>query len=136
MSGVTHQSETSDKAALPAAGRHPEQDAEGGFHVNVSRQLDLPRAAVFAGWADETRRARWLRRGDFEPTAVREPDTVRGKWMPDGSRVDVDLSEAGEGICALSITHRQIASEEDAARMRQFWEQSLDRFAERFGPGK
>jgi uncharacterized protein YndB with AHSA1/START domain len=117
-------------------GRRSKYEADDGFQVSVTRTLDFPVATVFAAWIDEEQRARWLRRGDFEPTTVREPGTVRGKWLPDGSRVDVEMSDEGEGRCKLTIGHRKLAREESVGTMRQFWKQSIDRLVERIAGAK
>ncbi len=117
-------------------GRRFEHEMDDGFQAAVHRVIDMAPSAVFAAWTDETQRAKWLRRGDFEPTTVREPDTVRGKWAPDGSRVDVDLVAVDETHCELTITHRKLASEALAVGMEQLWQQSLDRLVERIGSAK
>jgi uncharacterized protein YndB with AHSA1/START domain len=117
-------------------GRSSKDETDDGFQATVSRTLDLPAEIVFQAWVDEELRAKWLRRGDFEPGTVRTPGTVRGKWTPDGSRVDVDVSEAGEGRCELTIGHRQLASASAAGRMREFWTQSLDRMVVRIGDSR
>jgi hypothetical protein len=117
-------------------GRRSEHEMDDGFQAHVTRTLAMPQAVAFAAWTDENERAKWLRRGDFEPTTVREPGTVRGKWVPDGSRVDVELVAVDESRCELAITHRKLASEALGARMQQLWQQSLDRLVERIGSAK
>ena len=117
-------------------GRRSKYEAEDGFHVSVSRTLDLSAAVVLAACIDDAMRTKWLRRGDFEPTTVKEPGTVRGKWTPDGSRVDVDISEEGESRCTLAIGHRKLATADAGERMRQFWKHSIDRLVERIGSTK
>ncbi len=117
-------------------GRASENEAGDGFQVSVSRTLDLPAETVFQAWIDGELRAKWLRHGDFEPSTVRAPDTIRGKWTPDGSRIDVTVSDAGEGRCELTVGHRKLAGDAAVERMREFWKRSFDRLVERIGSAR
>ncbi len=114
-------------------GRSSNAETDDGFQVSVSGTIGLSADTIFHAWIDGEQRAKWLRHGDFEPGAVKEPGTVRGKWIPDGSRVDVDISAAGEERCELMIGHRKLASAAAAERMREFWKRSIDRMVERVG---
>jgi hypothetical protein len=111
-------------------------EADDGFQASVSRTVPLPAEAVFQAWIDGELRAKWQRRGDFEPSAIREPGTVRGKWLPDGSWLDVEVSAAAENSCELAIRHRKLADAVGAERMREFWERSVERMTERLGKSR
>jgi uncharacterized protein YndB with AHSA1/START domain len=117
-------------------GRISESETDDGFQAEVSQVVNLPRDLVFQAWIDGELRAKWLRHGDFEPSMVRSPDTVRGQWMPSCSRVDITVAESGEGKCELTILHRKLASDSAAGEMKTFWTKSIDRLVERIGSNR
>jgi uncharacterized protein YndB with AHSA1/START domain len=98
-----------------------------GFQIHVTRALAFPVETVYAMWADDAQRARWMRKADFEPTARKAPGTVRGKWLPNDSRLEVEVVSAGAGGCELRIVHRKLPNEEAALRMKDLWTVTIDR---------
>lgn len=108
-------------------GRHTRDGMAEGVQISVTRTLEFPVETVYAMWADDARRARWMRKADFELTTRTAPGTVRGKWLPNDSRLDVEIVSAGEGRCELRIIHRKLPNDEAALRMKDLWVVTIDR---------
>ncbi|MGH8048723.1 MAG: DUF4287 domain-containing protein [Chthoniobacterales bacterium] len=108
-------------------GHSSKHESDDGFQVSVSWPIDLPVEKVFEMWADDVKRATWLRRADFTPDTIKPPNVVRGKWMPNGSRVDMEVSDIGDGRCQLTVQHRKLADEAAVERMRELWKRFIER---------
>lgn len=109
------------------SGRREKHQTANGFQISVSRTLDLPAERLYAAWAEDSERARWLRKKDFAPSTLTAPRTVRGKWTRDGSRLDVSVEPIEQTRCRLVLHHRKLADSETAESMRKFWKTAIDR---------
>ncbi len=103
-----------------------EETAEG-CEITVQQTIHRPAAAIYAAWVEEPLRNRWLRRSDFVPTSFDAPRSVQGRWKPDGSHLEVDVEDAGEGACRLTIRQRGLSNRTRAEEMKAFWKSALER---------
>ncbi len=116
-------------------GRRAKHEKPDGFEISVTRTLDFPVGKIYEAWADDEERARWMRKSDFNPTTRKPPGTVRGRWLPNDSRIDVEMSEVGEGRCQLRVMHRKLPNEEAALRMKDLWPITIDRMVTKLQAG-
>lgn len=98
-----------------------------GFRAYASKTVNLPVEALFAAWTDDEARRAWL--GDH-PVTIRGTTankSLRARWgdMP----LDVRFEAKGDAKSAVTIDHRDIASEEEAASFKALWKESLGRLA-------
>ena len=57
--------------------------------------------------------------------------SLRILWGDGKSRVDVMFYAKGKGKSQVSVDHRRLADGKEAARMKSYWSQALDRLKER-----
>jgi len=108
--------------------RAKHQRRGGDFEASKSRTFSVPVAALFAAFADERGWARWLGAEAAVRTA-KANKTMRLTW-PDATSVEVSFTEKGPSKCAVTVTHKKLASAEAVAAAKAEWEGRLDRLAE------
>lgn len=118
LAAVAHQSHPPAER-VAKAGRPAE-----GYRAYASRTVNAPVETLFAAWADDDIRRRWL--GDH-PVTIRgtTPNkSLRARWgdMP----VDVRFESKGDAKSSVSVDHRGVASEEEAARLKASWGAALE----------
>lgn len=121
---------------LPAD-RRGDPPPAGGYAVSASKTVDVPLARLYAAWADETTRARWLG-ADGRAMVVRKATaekSMRVTW-PDDTRLDVLFAAKGDAKSQVSVDQRRIATPDDAERLRAFWKERLATLKARLEPAR
>jgi hypothetical protein len=96
----------------------------GAYEGSRSRTFAVPVGDLFAAFADEERRRRWL----DAPLTIRKatPDrSLRITW-DDGTDVQVYLSAKGPGKSAVQVQHCKLPSKEAAEAAKAYWAERLD----------
>lgn len=110
-----------------ARGLRARYQLSDGFAANASRTVNVPVGVLFAAWADDERRARWL---PGAPLAVRKATphkSLRLNWEGDASSVDVEFTAKGEAKSQVAVQHKRLPDAEAAAAMKAYWGDALDR---------
>jgi hypothetical protein len=100
------------------------QRRDGSYEASKSKVFPVPIGALFAAFADDDTRARWLTDVDPEVRHTAKNKSVRMRW-PDGSAVDVGFLTKGPTKSQVAIGHRKLASQADATRAKAFWTEKL-----------
>ena len=108
---------------LPADRRGAPPPA-GGYAVSGSKTVNVPLARLYAAWADETQRARWLGDVAMVVRKATAEKSMRVAW-PDGTRMDVLFAAKGDEKSQVSVDQRGARTPEDAERLRAFWKERL-----------
>jgi hypothetical protein len=117
--------------AAAARGRRQPADRRGepppptGYAVSGSKTVNVPLARLYAAWADEKERARWLGRGVAMEVRKATPEKSMRVAFPDGTRMDVLFAAKGDAKSQVSVDQRRVATPEDAERLRAFWKARL-----------
>jgi hypothetical protein len=105
--------------------RRKRQAGDGTYQASGSKTLAVPIERLYAAWADEEVRARWL----AEPIAVRKATpnkSMRITW-PDGTSVAVYFWVKGAAKSQVQISHEKLPDEAAAAAMKAYWAEALER---------
>jgi hypothetical protein len=118
LAAVAHQSHP---AAERVAKAGPPAD---GYRAYANKTVNVPLDTLFAAWTDDDTRRRWL--GDH-PVTIRGTTpgkSLRARWadMP----IDVRFESKGDAKSSVSIDHRGIPSEEEAAALKASWGAALE----------
>lgn len=119
------------RAALEAhAAPKVEREAKAGppvegYRAYAGKTVSAPVDALFAAWTDEGTRRRWLGE-EVEIRGVTPGKSLRARGTH-GTPLDVRFEAKGEGKSTVNVDHRGIASEDEAARRKTAWKDSLDR---------
>jgi hypothetical protein len=118
LAAVAHQSHP---AAERVAKAGPPAD---GYRAYASKTVNVPVETLFAAWTDDDTRRRWLGGHPVTIRGTTPNKSLRARWgnMP----IDVRFESKGEAKSSVSIDHRGIASEEEAASLKAAWGAALE----------
>jgi len=102
-----------------------------GFEVSVSRTLAVPVATLYAAWANEAERGKWLRRSKMRVRSAVPKKSIRIAWSGGKSDVDVRFYSKGRAKSQVTVQQSQLAGKGDVERMRMLWSKALDRLKKR-----
>lgn len=96
----------------------------GAYEAGRSRTFNRPAAELFRAVVDDDIRRQWLD-ADLVIRTATPNRTVRITW-PDGSSVEVYLTEKGPAKTALQIQHVKLPTKQAAEKAKAFWGERLD----------
>jgi len=99
------------------------QRLDGSYEATKSRTFPVPVDALYAAWSLARTRAKWLPGVALEVRTASANRSMRIGW-PDGTHVDLWFTDKGEKS-QVAVSHRKLASREDAETRRQFWADRL-----------
>jgi hypothetical protein len=112
-----------------ARGKRVKHETPAGFQVSGSRTIDVPVTRLFAAWADEALRGRWLPDADFTVRKATPDKSLRLAWG-DGTKVEVNFYPKGEAKSQVTVDHQKLPDAQEAARRKAWWSEALDRLRE------
>lgn len=104
-----------------------------GFSVGVSKTFPVPVDRLWAAFADEEGRSRWLEPGMLRLRTAQPGRTARFDVADGSSRVNVGLTGKGQAKASLAIQHERLASAEEVEERRAFWRERLEVLAKLLG---
>jgi hypothetical protein len=100
--------------------RAPGQRADG-FTITASKTVDVPVDRLYAAFADDSLRARWLPDGELcERTSI-APRSVRFDWGDGTTRVNVVFEDKGAEKSTAVVQHERLPDSREAERMKAYW---------------
>ncbi|MCW3813937.1 hypothetical protein ONA91_05640 [Micromonospora sp. DR5-3] len=105
--------------------REPGQRRGGGFEATGSRTVAVPVAVLFAAFADETVRGRWLPDVPVRVRTATAPKTFRADWADGPTRIAVGFTPVGEAKARVAVLHEKLADADEADRLRAYWRDRL-----------
>ena len=104
------------------------QRRTGAFEAGKSCTVDVPVAAAYAAWADDSRRKQLL--GGVEATVrTSSPSkSMRLQWT-DGTIVIVGFTAKGPQKTSVSVVHTKLRDKAGAGRAKEYWGERLRVFA-------
>jgi hypothetical protein len=96
-----------------------------GYGISVSRTLPVAVEDLFEAWAATERRAAWLHDPGMVVKKATPPKSIRIAW-PEGGAVEVRFNARGPAKAQVVVDHRKLATQEEAAAMKEFWNRQLD----------
>ncbi|MEW2384600.1 hypothetical protein AB0873_21275 [Micromonospora sp. NPDC047707] len=106
--------------------RAPGQQRGGAYSAGGSRTVAVPVDRLFAAFADETLRRRWLPDVDVRVRTATAPKTFRADWAGGPTRIVVGFVPAGDTKSRLSVLHEKVDSAGRAAKLKAYWRERLD----------
>ncbi|MBI3669512.1 MAG: SRPBCC domain-containing protein [Acidobacteria bacterium] len=110
-----------------ARGLREKHQTSEGFTANGSRTIAVALPALFQAWQAERARRRWLGDAALTIRTATPPKSLRILWGDGKSRVDVMFYAKGKGKSQVTVDHRRLTDAKEAARMKTYWSQALDR---------
>jgi len=105
---------------LRAPGERPD-----GFAVGASKTIAVPVERLFAAFADEALRARWLPGAELRLRTATSPRTARYDWEDGSTRVNVGFVDAGEAKSRVGLSHERLPDADAADEMKAWWRARL-----------
>jgi hypothetical protein len=106
--------------------RKKHQNAEG-FQISVSATVPVPLIDLYAAWAGEAMRSRWLKEDGFEITKITPNVSMRILWIDKKTRVAVSFLEKGPAKSRVVIEHSKLPNELSVAKMKLYWKKKLEK---------
>lgn len=100
-----------------------------GYQISRGRTMSAGAARVYAAWADDAERARWLPDAVFITRTATPPRRLRLTWS-DGSIVEIQLTEKGPARTQVTVQQNKLPDAAAAERMKAYWGAALERLRE------
>jgi hypothetical protein len=105
--------------------RAPGQSRAGGFSASGSKTVGVPVERLFAAFADEALRRRWLPDVEVSVRTTTVPKTFRADWAGGPTRIAVGFAPKGEAKAQVAVLHEKLADADEAARCKAYWRERL-----------
>lgn len=103
------------------------QKCDGRFSASAGRTMNVPLSKLFAAWAQEKLRRKWLAGADLEVTSTTKNKYFRAKWDGGKSRLSVGFYAKGTAKSQVAVDHEALADSAQCLRMKKYWSGALDR---------
>jgi len=100
--------------------------ATGKFEANKSKTFPVPVSRLYAAWADERMRERWLPGVDLTVRTATKDKSMRITW-PDGTSLHLYFTDKGPEKSAVAVQHVELASQEEMDECKEYWAERLAR---------
>ncbi|GGR97802.1 hypothetical protein GCM10010169_47940 [Micromonospora fulviviridis] len=105
--------------------RAPGQRRGSGFEATGSRTVAVPVAVLFAAFADEAVRRRWLPDVAVSVRTATAPRSFRADWAGGPSRIAVGFTPVNETKARVAVQHEKLADAAEADRLKAYWRDRL-----------
>lgn len=106
-------------------GKRDKHQTPAGYQAGGSKTVAVPLERLFAAWAGEAERERWLGDGAALTVSRATPNKSMRIAGEDGSRIDVLFVAKGEGRSQVSVDHRKLPDAAAVQRAKAFWKERL-----------
>lgn len=109
-----------------ARGLRAEHQKPDGYEISVSRTMTAPTGKAYQAWTDEKTRQKWLP-SQLTIRKATTNKTLRITWEDGKTSVVVAFMPKGSSKCQVVAQHSKLPSAKEAAGMKKFWSEALDR---------
>ncbi len=113
-----------------ARGKRQAHQKPEGFQIGASKTVNMPVSKLFAAWADEKARAKFLPAKSLSVSKATRNKSLRAAWKNSESRVDFNFYAKGKTKSQVMLQHSKLANARAANRMKAFWARVLEKFAQ------
>lgn len=107
--------------------KHQQSD---GYQISASKTVAAPVTTLYAAWQDDALRRRWLPDHNITIRKATADTSMRITWRDGSSSVEAYFSAKGEGKSQVAVQHRKLLSATEAAEMKVYWSNALQRLKE------
>ena len=100
------------------------QQRNGTYRASKSRTFNVPATRLFAAWADDGIRRRWLSGAKTSVRTATASKSIRLDW--NDSIVAVGFLAKGKSRSAVAVEHPNIPDRETADALKHYWSDRLD----------
>jgi uncharacterized protein YndB with AHSA1/START domain len=105
------------------------QRRSGAYETSKSKTIAVPLAELYAAWADDKARRRWLPGVALVVRKTTPEKYMRITW-DDQTSVVVGFFAKGAGKSLVAVQHSKLADKARADELKRFWGERLDALAE------
>ena len=105
--------------------RPPGVRRDGTFEVGASKTVGVPVEHLFAAFADDELRARWLPGAVMRETESEPRRLIRFRWGDEATRVVVSFTAHGDAKSQVDVQHQRLPDAESAAATKDYWRERL-----------
>ncbi|WBB68579.1 hypothetical protein [Micromonospora sp. WMMD812] len=105
--------------------RAPGQRRGGGYTAGGSRTVAVPVDRLFAAFADDGLRTRWLPDVEVRVRTATAPKSFRADWAGGPTRIVVGFEPVGETRSRVAVQHEKLTEAEQAAELKAYWRERL-----------
>ena len=103
----------------------------GGFEISRSKTIAAPISRVYKAWQSPAMRRRWLTDPELAFSTKNENKSLRFGWVDGKTRAEAQFLDKG-GKTAVTVTHSKLTNAKDAAKMKKYWSEQLEKLADQF----
>jgi hypothetical protein len=112
-----------------ARGRRAVGQRGGGWSAGASKTVPVPVERLYAAWADEALRERWLPGAELRVRTATAPKRARYDWQDGASRLVVGFEAMSDAKSRVALEHERLPDGDAAAAMKAFWRERLSALA-------
>jgi uncharacterized protein YndB with AHSA1/START domain len=117
--------EKSKKTTSVSAKKLAAPNPAASYTASLSITITAPVDRAFAAWKEAAYREKWLPRTPLTIRKATPHKSIRILWR-DGSALSVNFWPKGSLKCDVVPHHGPFATEEQADKMKRFWEEKLE----------
>ncbi len=108
-----------------ARGRRAPGQRSDGFEISASATVAMPVDDLYAAFADETLRRRWLPDAPLTIRTTQPGRSMRANWGDGSSRVNVYFAAKGDTKSHVAVVHERLADAAAAEEQKTYWRARL-----------
>src|SRR5918995_4660132 len=116
-----------------ARGMRALHERPDGFSMNASKTFPVPVERLFAAFAEQDERERWLEAVELRPRTSQPHKSARFDVLPGETRLAVTFVTKGPRKAVAQLQQDRLSSAEDVARWKALWKEELVRLASVLG---
>jgi hypothetical protein len=105
--------------------RAPGQRADGTYSASASKTVGVSVDALYAAFADESVRGRWLGGYELDVRSARPEKSMTGAWEDGTTRLTIGFTAKGDSKSQVALAHEKLPDAQSADEMKAFWKERL-----------
>jgi len=98
-----------------------------GFEISVSRTINTPLKSLYASFANESTRKKWLEEDGLVTRKATTNKSMRITWKDGKTSLEINFYPKDKEKSQVVVQHSKIATAPSAAKMKIYWAKALDR---------
>ena len=110
-----------------ARGLRKPHERPDGYHISVSRTVNVPIAKLYNAFANDKARKAWLAEDGLAVRKATANKSMRVTWNDVKTSLEINFYPKGEDKSQVVVQHSKLPNAKASATMKTYWTRALDR---------